>query len=124
LAFCIAFKVDKSVSPEKLVKVEKGAIARPVAATGKIEPLSKVEIKSKAILSAAGRKTSRDRISSAGIRAVNHEYELIRGMCMGEGRFLNAEDLAAMRRVVVLGYDLKKKLYSRSPAISEDFFIR
>ena len=64
-----------------------------------------------------------DRISSAGIRAVNHEYGVIRGMFMGEGRFLNADDLAAMRRVVVLGYDLRRKLFSRSPAIGEDVFI-
>jgi HlyD family secretion protein len=46
--FAALFKVDKSISPEKLGKVEKGAIARSVVATGKIEPLSKVEIKSKA----------------------------------------------------------------------------
>ena len=64
-----------------------------------------------------------DRLSSVGIRAVNHEYGVIRGMFIGEGRFLNAEDLATMRRVVVLGYDLKKKLFSRSPAMGEDVFI-
>jgi putative ABC transport system permease protein len=64
-----------------------------------------------------------DRISSGGVRAVNEEYGAIRGMFMGEGRFLNAEDLANMRRVVVLGYDLKQKLFSRSPALGEDVFI-
>ena len=46
--FASLFKVDKSIPPEKLAKVEKGSIARSVVATGKIEPLSKVEIKSKA----------------------------------------------------------------------------
>ena len=46
--FAALFKIDKSISPEKLAKVERGAIARSVVATGKIEPLSKVEIKSKA----------------------------------------------------------------------------
>jgi len=64
-----------------------------------------------------------DRIASAGIRAVNEEYGPIRGMFMGEGRFLNADDLANMRRVAVLGYDLKQKLFSRSPALDQDLFI-
>lgn len=64
-----------------------------------------------------------DRMASAGIRAVNDEYGVIRGMFMGEGRFLNEEDLAYTRRVVVLGYDLKKKLFSQAPAIDQDVFI-
>ena len=64
-----------------------------------------------------------DRMASAGIRAVNDEYGVIRGMFMGEGRFLTAEDLAYMRRVVVLGYDLKKKLFSQAPALDQDVFI-
>jgi HlyD family secretion protein len=42
------FAVDRSIPPEKLAAVEVGSIARSVVATGKIEPLSKVEIKSKA----------------------------------------------------------------------------
>ncbi len=40
--------MDKSIPPEKLAKVETGSIARSVVATGKVEPLSKVDIKSKA----------------------------------------------------------------------------
>ena len=46
--FGALFSVDKTIPPEKLSKVEKGTIAKSVVATGKIEPLSKVEIKSKA----------------------------------------------------------------------------
>lgn len=38
----------KPIAPEKLVKVERGNIARSVVAVGQIEPLSKVEVKSKA----------------------------------------------------------------------------
>jgi putative ABC transport system permease protein len=64
-----------------------------------------------------------DRITSAGIRSVNDEYGSVRGMFMGEGRFLSAEDLAYTRRVAVLGYDLKKKLFSQAPAIDQDVFI-
>lgn len=46
--FAALFKVDKSIPAEKLARVEQGSIAKSVVATGKIEPLSKVEIKSKA----------------------------------------------------------------------------
>ena len=46
--FASLFSVDKTIPAEKLAKVERGAIAKSVVATGKIEPLSKVEIKSKA----------------------------------------------------------------------------
>jgi HlyD family secretion protein len=38
----------KPIPPEKLVRVERGNIARSVVATGHIEPLSKVQVKSKA----------------------------------------------------------------------------
>ena len=64
-----------------------------------------------------------DRMTMGGIRAVNDEYGAMRGMFMGEGRFLSAEDVASMRRVVVLGYDLKKKLFSQAPALDQDIFI-
>src|SRR5499425_760600 len=43
-----AFSKKKPISPEKIVKPERGDIARSVVARGKIEPLSKVEVKSKA----------------------------------------------------------------------------
>jgi len=43
-----AFSKRKPISPEKIVKPERGDIARSVVARGKIEPLSKVEVKSKA----------------------------------------------------------------------------
>jgi len=64
-----------------------------------------------------------DRMTTGGVRAVNDEYGSIRGMFMGDGRFLNAEDLATMRRVVVLGYDLKKALFSQAPALDQDVFL-
>src|SRR5262245_1548232 len=46
--FAALFSVDKTIPPEKLARVEKGSIAKSVVAIGKVEPLSKVEIKSKA----------------------------------------------------------------------------
>jgi HlyD family secretion protein len=44
----VALKPSKEIDPSKLAAVEKGDIARSVVATGKIQPLFKVEIKSKA----------------------------------------------------------------------------
>jgi HlyD family secretion protein len=43
-----ALRPDHAIDPSKIVAVEKGDIAKSVVATGKIEPLSKVEVKSKA----------------------------------------------------------------------------
>lgn len=43
-----ALKTDPKLDPSKLVKIERGDLARSVVATGKIQPRSKVEVKSKA----------------------------------------------------------------------------
>jgi HlyD family secretion protein len=43
-----ALRPNHTIDPDKLAKVERGDIARSVVATGKIEPLTKVEVKSKA----------------------------------------------------------------------------
>jgi HlyD family secretion protein len=43
-----ALKPNNSIDPNKLAAIEKGDIARSVVATGKIEPRSTVEVKSKA----------------------------------------------------------------------------
>jgi HlyD family secretion protein len=43
-----ALRPSHTIDPSKLANVERGDLARVVVATGKIEPLSKVEVKSKA----------------------------------------------------------------------------
>src|SRR5271167_5113363 len=43
-----ALRPSRQIDPAKLAAAEKGDIARSVVATGKIEPLFKVEVKSKA----------------------------------------------------------------------------
>src|ERR1700737_1332962 len=43
-----ALRPSRQIDPSKLVTVERGDITRSVVATGKIEPLTKVEVKSKA----------------------------------------------------------------------------
>src|SRR3970040_2247086 len=44
----LALRRSHEIDPSRLAKVEKGDIARSVVATGKIEPLAKVQVKSKA----------------------------------------------------------------------------
>ena len=49
LAFGLARMVSRSsIDPNKLAKVTRGDVARSVVATGKIQPITKVEVKSKA----------------------------------------------------------------------------
>ena len=43
-----ALKPDNKIDPSKIASVDRGSIARSVVATGKIEPRSTVEVKSKA----------------------------------------------------------------------------
>src|SRR5256885_3345160 len=43
-----ALSPNRTIDPSKIASVERGDLARVVVATGKIQPLSKVEIKSKA----------------------------------------------------------------------------
>ena len=43
-----ALRPNRQIDPSKLATVERGDLARSVVATGKIEPLAKVEVKSKA----------------------------------------------------------------------------
>ena len=43
-----ALRPSHDIDPSKLAAVERGDLARVVVATGKIQPLSKVEVKSKA----------------------------------------------------------------------------
>lgn len=48
LTLATALRPNHTIDPSKLAEVERGDIARSVVATGKIEPRSKVEVKSKA----------------------------------------------------------------------------
>ena len=48
VAASAALRPNHAIDPDKLATVERGDIARSVVATGKIEPLTKVEVKSKA----------------------------------------------------------------------------
>jgi putative ABC transport system permease protein len=67
-------------------------------------------------------QTSR-RLTTDGVRGVNHEYGEMRGHFIEEGRALSPEDIQFGRRVAVLGQGLRAKLFSEAPAIEQEIRI-
>jgi putative ABC transport system permease protein len=65
-----------------------------------------------------------NRQTTAGVRGVNPEYGVMRSEVAGEGRFINAEDVARRRRVAFLGTDVAQKLFSNSPAVGQTVRIK
>jgi putative ABC transport system permease protein len=63
--------------------------------------------------------TYSERLSNSPVRGVYPVYGEVRNQVAGEGRWISAEDMQERRRVVFLGYDLRKELFSRRPAIGE-----
>src|SRR2546427_132123 len=64
------------------------------------------------------------RQTSAGVRAVNSDYGIMRSEIALSGRFLNSEDVEKRRRVVFLGYDVADRLFSNSPSLGETIRIK
>jgi putative ABC transport system permease protein len=60
-----------------------------------------------------------ERLSDSPTRGVYPEYGEIRNEVPSDGRWISAEDVAERRRVVFLGSQLKKKLFSGMPAVAE-----
>jgi len=58
-----------------------------------------------------------------GVRGVNAEYPLMRGMFVEEGRGISAEDVMQQRRVAFIGMDLRQRLFSNAPALGETIRI-
>ncbi len=58
-----------------------------------------------------------------GVRGINAEYPVMRGMFMEEGRSLSAEDIQQQRRVAIIGMDLRQRLFSNAPALGETIRI-
>jgi putative ABC transport system permease protein len=59
------------------------------------------------------------RQTTAGVRGVSPEYGTMRSEVPGAGRFLNADDVEKRRRVVFLGSEVAKKLFSNIPPVGE-----
>jgi putative ABC transport system permease protein len=57
------------------------------------------------------------------VAGVYQAFQRIRAMELDTGRFLSDEDLQQRRRVVVIGSDVKKQLFSGQPAIDQEIKI-
>jgi len=60
-----------------------------------------------------------ERVKDAAVRGVYPEYGEMRNEVPSDGRWITPEDLAERRRVVFLGSQLRKKLFSGEPALGE-----
>lgn len=65
-----------------------------------------------------------NRQTSAPVRGVSPEYGTMRSETPEFGRFINAEDIEKRRRVVFLGADVARRLFSNSPAVGETIRIK
>lgn len=63
------------------------------------------------------------RFASAGIRGVESCYGKMRGMFIDDGRFFTSEENQQLARVAVLGYEVKKRLFSQMPALGKEIKI-
>ncbi len=59
------------------------------------------------------------RQTTAGVRGVAPEYGRMRAEVPAAGRFVNAEDVEKHRRVVFLGNDVARKVFSNTPPVGQ-----
>jgi len=60
-----------------------------------------------------------ERLKDSAVRGVYPEYGEMRNEVPNDGRWISAEDVAERRRVVFLGSELRKKLFSGEPVLGE-----
>jgi len=60
-----------------------------------------------------------ERLKDSAVRGVYPEYGEMRNEVPSDGRWISAEDVNERRRVVFLGSELRKKLFSGEPALGE-----
>ena len=65
-----------------------------------------------------------ERLANPPVRGVCPEYGRMRNEVPVEGRWITDEDILERRRVVFLGHDVRKKLFSGRPAVGETVTIR
>src|SRR5882762_4386769 len=60
-----------------------------------------------------------ERVKDAPVRGIYPEYGEMRNEVPSDGRWISPEDVAERRRVVFLGSEMRKKLFSGEPALGE-----
>ena len=122
----MAMRNGTEIDPSRLVEIERGDVARSVVATGKIQPLAKVEIKSKAsglvekLLVHYG-----DRVETGQILAELDKELLHAGVRMARANLLASEAAYQRNRVEAEGPDLPflKASLERSKTLYADGLI-
>lgn len=118
-----AFKTGGGkIDPSKLAKVEKGDLAKSVVATGKIEPITKVEIKSKAsgivkkLLADAG-----DKVKTGQVLAELDKEEIQARVSQAEAALQAASANVERAKVDALGPDvpLLLRAYERAQEMAK-----
>ncbi|MEB3334292.1 MAG: ABC transporter permease [Cyanobacteriota bacterium] len=101
-------------SPKTLVLEDAEAIAQQVPAVRRVAPqITQLEVVQAGSLS-----------SSATISGVTPDFLPVRSFEMAQGRFISESDLNAARNVVVLGPDLRDKIFPYGEAIGRRLRIR
>ncbi len=65
-----------------------------------------------------------ERLKDSAVRGVYPEYGEMRNEVPTDGRWISPEDIAERRRVVFLGAELRKKLFSGEPAVGQTVRIK
>src|ERR1700745_2629046 len=60
-----------------------------------------------------------ERLKDSAVRGIYPEYGEMRNEIPSDGRWISPEDVAERRRVIFLGSELRKKLFSGEPAVGE-----
>lgn len=101
-------------SPKTLILEDAEAIADQVPSVRRVAPqISLLEVVQSSSLNA-----------SATISGVTPEFLPVRSFEMAQGRFISENDIEAARNVVVLGPDLRDKLFPTAQAIGQRLRIR
>ena len=99
--------------PKTLVLEDALAIAEQVPSISLVAP----QISSSQVVQSGSRSTS------SSISGITPEFLSVRSFEMARGRFITQQDNKAARSVVVIGPDLKNKLFPSGPAISKKLRI-
>lgn len=100
--------------PRTLVLEDAEAIAQQVPSVKRVAP----QINANEVVQSGARS------STAAIFGVTPEFLPVRSFEVGRGRFINEQDVQAARTVVVIGPDLRDKLFPGGSAIGSSLRIR
>jgi HlyD family secretion protein len=125
-AFAAFHRPSTILDPSKIGSIEKGDVARSVVATGKVQPLTKVDVKSKA--SGIVKKLYvhyGDQVKTGQLLAELDKEQLVAGVAEGRANLLAAEAAYERNRVEAEGPDLPflKSALERARKLSADGLI-